>query len=182
MRPPAWTALVEAFHDGRSGLVRIGCGPFVPDLLAQRLAGPLQRSRATMEAGVRLEIHSDYFESLCEGLYAYRYDFLVYDGRKGSGVARPGRRGRRCRWWSCLLRWRRRSLLAGGQGGGRPRGRRRRHRVHGGPASGDYPGWPRNIAVRSRPGSVSCCSPVVAPSFRWPPSALVWRCAGRAGR
>ena len=78
--------LVEAFHDGRSGLVRIGCGPFVPDLLAQRLAGPLQRSRATMDAGVRLEMHSDHFQSLCEGLYAYRYDFLVYDGRKGSAL------------------------------------------------------------------------------------------------
>lgn len=78
--------LVEAFHDGRSGLVRIGCGPFVPDLLAQRLARPLQRSRATMDAGVRLEMHSDHFESLCEGLYAYRYDFLVYDGRKGSAL------------------------------------------------------------------------------------------------
>ncbi len=78
--------LVEAFHDGRSGLVRIGCGPFVPDLLSQRLAGPLQRSRSTMDAGVRLEIHSDHFESLCEGLYAYRYDFLVYDGRQGSAL------------------------------------------------------------------------------------------------
>ena len=78
--------LVEAFHDGRSGPVRIGCGPFVPDLLAQRLAGPLQRSRATMDAGVRLEMHSDHFQSLCEGLYAYRYDFLVYDGRKGSAL------------------------------------------------------------------------------------------------
>ncbi|HEX5676888.1 MAG TPA: LysR family transcriptional regulator [Alcanivorax sp.] len=78
--------LVEAFHDGRSGLVRIGCGPFVPDLLTERLAGPLQRSRATMDAGVRLEIHSDHFESLCEGLYAYRYDFLVYDGRQRSAL------------------------------------------------------------------------------------------------
>ncbi|MTI52705.1 MAG: LysR family transcriptional regulator [Alcanivorax sp.] len=74
--------LVEAFHDGRSGLVRIGCGPFVPDLLSQRLAGPLQRSRGARGAGVRLEVHSDHFEALCEGLYAYRYDFLVYDGRK----------------------------------------------------------------------------------------------------
>lgn len=78
--------LVEAFHDGRSGLVRIGCGPFVPDLLSQRLAAPLQRSRGARGAGVRLEVHSDHFESLCEGLYAYRYDFLVYDGRKRSAL------------------------------------------------------------------------------------------------
>jgi len=79
--------LVAAFHDGRSGLVRIGCGPFVPDLLSQRLAGPLQRSRDSAEAaGVRLEVHSDHFEALCEGLYAYRYDFLVYDGRKRSAL------------------------------------------------------------------------------------------------
>lgn len=78
--------LVEGFHDGRSGLVRLGCGPFLPDLLTLRLAGPLQRSRATMDTGVRLEIHSDHFESLCGGLYAYRYDFLVYDGRKGAAL------------------------------------------------------------------------------------------------
>lgn len=78
--------LVEAFHDGRSGLVRIGCGPFVPDLLSQRLAAPLQRSRGARGAGVRLEVHSDHFEALCEGLYAYRYDFLVYDGRQRSAL------------------------------------------------------------------------------------------------
>lgn len=67
--------LVARFHEGRSGLVRIGCGPFAPDILGQSLAGPLRREGS----GIRLDLHADQFDALQEGLYAYRYDFLVYD-------------------------------------------------------------------------------------------------------
>jgi DNA-binding transcriptional LysR family regulator len=70
--------LIERYHDGLAGLVRIGCGPFVPDILSQQLAVALPRAGA----GLRLDVHADHFEALLEGLYAYRYDFLVYDGRK----------------------------------------------------------------------------------------------------
>lgn len=70
--------LVERFHAGREGLVRLGCGPFVPDILSQNLAVGLRRHGLR----IHLDVHTDHFEALCEGLYAYRYDFLVYDGRQ----------------------------------------------------------------------------------------------------
>lgn len=74
--------LVERYHDGLAGLVRIGCGPFVPDILSQQLAPALHRAGAAL----RLDVQSDHFEALLEGLYGYQYDFLVYDGRE---LARP---------------------------------------------------------------------------------------------
>ena len=70
--------LVERFQEGRVGRVRLGCGPFVPDLLSRKLA------RAMAQAGLNLhlDVHTDHFETLREGLYHYRYDFLLYDGRR----------------------------------------------------------------------------------------------------
>lgn len=70
--------LVERFHAGREGLVRLGCGPFVPDILSRNLAAGLQHHGLR----IHLDVHTDHFEALCEGLYGYRYDFLVYDGRR----------------------------------------------------------------------------------------------------
>ncbi|MBL7248968.1 LysR family transcriptional regulator [Alloalcanivorax sp. C16-2] len=74
--------LVERFQEGREGRVRLGCGPFVPDLLSRKLA------RAMAESGLslHLDVHTDHFETLREGLYGYRYDFLLYDGRRQRDV------------------------------------------------------------------------------------------------
>jgi len=70
--------LVERFHAGREGMVRLGCGPFVPDILSHSLIGWMQR----YDRHVHLDLQTDHFEALREGLYGYRYDFLVYDGRR----------------------------------------------------------------------------------------------------
>ncbi|ASK33971.1 LysR family transcriptional regulator [Alcanivorax sp. N3-2A] len=71
-------SVIESFHDGLAGLVKVGCGPFVPDIVSQALAPHLQRQGTA----IRLDIQTDHFEALLEGLYAYRHDFLVYDVRK----------------------------------------------------------------------------------------------------
>ncbi|EKF74878.1 LysR family transcriptional regulator [Alcanivorax hongdengensis A-11-3] len=68
--------LALRFREGRAGVVRIGCGPFVPDMLAQLLASP------SLTPGIRLDIQVEAFHALQKGLYAYRYDFLVYDMRR----------------------------------------------------------------------------------------------------
>lgn len=74
--------VVERFQRGREGLVRLGCGPFVPDILMLGLAAGLQR----LGEHIHLDVHTDQFDALREGLYGYAYDFLVYDGRRRSGL------------------------------------------------------------------------------------------------
>jgi len=69
--------LLERFRAGREGMVRIGGGPFVPDLLSSHLSSCIERD----DLRIRLDLHTDHIEALCEGLYAYRYDFLIYDRR-----------------------------------------------------------------------------------------------------
>lgn len=69
--------MVERFQQGREGQVRLGCGPFVPDLLARELARAMERAGLKLH----LDVHTDHFEALREGLYGYRYDFLLYDVR-----------------------------------------------------------------------------------------------------
>lgn len=70
--------LAEQYRAGREGLVRLGCGPFIPDLFVRDLVAGLQHQGGA----VHLECQTDHFEALCEGLYGYRYDFLLYDGRR----------------------------------------------------------------------------------------------------
>lgn len=74
--------LVERFQEGREGRVRLGCGPFVPDLLSRKLARAMERAGLNLH----LDVHTDHFETLREGLYGYRYDFLLYDGRRRGDV------------------------------------------------------------------------------------------------
>ncbi|MCH2558498.1 MAG: LysR family transcriptional regulator [Alcanivorax sp.] len=70
--------LVERFQQGREGQVRLGCGPFVPDLMARELVRAMERAGLKLH----LDVHTDHFEALKEGLYGYRYDFLLYDVRR----------------------------------------------------------------------------------------------------
>src|SRR5690625_536688 len=69
--------LVERFHAGREGTVRLGCGPFVPDLLSNHLSERIRDDNLH----IHLDLQSDHIEALSEGLYSYRYDFLIYDQR-----------------------------------------------------------------------------------------------------
>lgn len=69
--------LVERFHAGREGTVRLGCGPFVPDLLANHLSASIKDDTLR----IHLDLQSDHIDALCEGLYRYRFDFLIYDQR-----------------------------------------------------------------------------------------------------
>ncbi len=69
--------LLERFRAGREGMVRIGGGPFVPDLLSSHLSSCIERG----DLRIRLDLQTDHIKALCEGLYSYRYDFLIYDRR-----------------------------------------------------------------------------------------------------
>lgn len=70
--------LTERFRAGGEGTVKLGCGPYVPDILSHHLASGLKHQGRH----IHLDVHTDHFEALREGLYSYRYDFLVYDARR----------------------------------------------------------------------------------------------------
>ena len=68
--------MVGRHREGKAGVISIGCGPFVPDILMQMLSGP-----NVLAQGQRLDIQVGEFHTLQKGLYAYRHDFMVYDLR-----------------------------------------------------------------------------------------------------
>ena len=68
--------MVGRHREGKAGVISIGCGPFVPDILMQMLSGP-----NVLAQGQRLDIQGGEFHTLQKGLYAYRHDFMVYDLR-----------------------------------------------------------------------------------------------------
>lgn len=68
--------MVGRHREGKAGVVSIGCGPFVPDILMQLLS-----QEQVLPQGQRLDLQVGEFHVLQKGLYGYRYDFLVYDLR-----------------------------------------------------------------------------------------------------